>query len=73
MVKQKRALLASPNTDLDEKFALGEQIATIYKDKLLNPQKAIAAHMEALNSLESKLSHLETRWLELTEQLEGAT
>jgi ATP-binding cassette subfamily F protein uup len=33
----------------------------------------VAAHMEALNSLESKLSHLETRWLELTEQLEGAT
>jgi len=49
VVKQKRALLASPNTDLDEKFTLGEQIAGIYKDKLLNPQKAIAAHLEALN------------------------
>jgi len=33
----------------------------------------VAAHIEALNSLESKLSDLETRWLELTEQLEGTT
>jgi ABC-type multidrug transport system ATPase subunit len=33
----------------------------------------VAAHLEALNSLESKLSDLETRWLELTEQLEGVT
>jgi len=33
----------------------------------------VAAHIDALNSLESKLSDLETRWLELTEQLEGAT
>jgi ATPase subunit of ABC transporter with duplicated ATPase domains len=33
----------------------------------------VAAHMEALKSLESKLSDLETRWLELSEQLEGAT
>ena len=30
----------------------------------------VAAHMETLASLESKLSELETRWLELTEQLE---
>jgi predicted nuclease with TOPRIM domain len=29
--------------------------------------------MEELKSLESKLSDLETRWLELSEQLEGAT
>ena len=49
VVKQKRALLASPTTDLDEKFALSEQIAGIFKDKLNNPQKAIAAHLEALN------------------------
>jgi hypothetical protein len=33
----------------------------------------VAAHLEALNGLESKRSDLETRWLELTEQLEGAT
>jgi ATPase subunit of ABC transporter with duplicated ATPase domains len=33
----------------------------------------VAAHLEALKSLESRLSDLETRWLELTEQLEGAT
>ena len=33
----------------------------------------VAAHLETLNSLESKLSDLETRWLELTEQLERAT
>jgi ABC-type multidrug transport system ATPase subunit len=32
----------------------------------------VAAHMETLSSLESKLSDLETRWLELTEQLEQA-
>jgi len=49
VVKQKRALLSAPATDLDEKFALCEQIAAIYKDKLTNPQKAIAAHLEALN------------------------
>jgi len=33
----------------------------------------VAAHLEALKSLESRLSDLETRWLELTEQLEGAS
>ena len=49
VVKQKRALSASPTSDLDEKFALSEQIAAIFKDKLNNPQKAIAAHLEALN------------------------
>jgi tetratricopeptide (TPR) repeat protein len=49
VIKQKRALLASPATDLDEKFNVSEQIAGIYKDKLNNPQKAIAAHLEALN------------------------
>jgi predicted nucleic acid-binding Zn-ribbon protein len=32
----------------------------------------VAVHMETLASLESKLSDLETRWLELTEQLEQA-
>ena len=37
-------------TDLDEKFApvRGDR-RQIYKDKLNNPQKAIAAHLEALN------------------------
>jgi tetratricopeptide (TPR) repeat protein len=49
VIKQKRALLSSPATDSDEKFNLSEQIAQIYKDKLNNPQKAIAAHLEALN------------------------
>ena len=33
----------------------------------------VAAHMETLADLESKLSDLETRWLELTEQLEAGT
>jgi ATP-binding cassette subfamily F protein uup len=33
----------------------------------------VAAEVETLNRLESTLSDLETRWLELTEQLEGAT
>jgi tetratricopeptide (TPR) repeat protein len=49
VIKQKRALLASNATDIDEKFKLSEEIAGIYKDKLNNPQKAIAANMEALN------------------------
>ena len=47
VVKQKRALLAA-SRDVEEKFAINEQIAGIYKDKLNNPQKAIAAHLEAL-------------------------
>ncbi len=33
----------------------------------------VAAHMETLADLGSKLSDLETRWLELTEQLEAGT
>jgi ATPase subunit of ABC transporter with duplicated ATPase domains len=33
----------------------------------------VAAHIEALTTLEARLSDLETRWLELTQQLEGAT
>jgi tetratricopeptide (TPR) repeat protein len=49
VIKQKRSLLASPATDNDEKFKLSEEIAGIYKDKLNNPQKAIAANLEALN------------------------
>jgi tetratricopeptide (TPR) repeat protein len=48
VVKQKRALL-SASRDLDEKFEINEQIAAIYKDKLNNPQKAIASHLEALD------------------------
>ncbi|HVR64525.1 MAG TPA: tetratricopeptide repeat protein, partial [Polyangia bacterium] len=48
VIKQKRALLSSPTTDSEEKFKLSEEIAQIYKEKLNNPQKAIAAHLEAL-------------------------
>ncbi len=48
VIKQKRALAASPAASADEKFALSEEIAQIYKDKLANPQKAIAAYLEAL-------------------------
>jgi tetratricopeptide (TPR) repeat protein len=47
VIKQKRALLAGSH-DVDEKFAINEQVAAIYKDKLGNPQKAIASHLEAL-------------------------
>jgi len=47
VIKQKRALLAATR-DVEEKFAVNEQIASIYKGKLNNPQKAIAAHLEAL-------------------------
>src|SRR4029434_8535297 len=48
-IKQKRALVASSATETEEKFRLSEEIAGIYKDKLNNPQKAIAANLEALN------------------------
>jgi tetratricopeptide (TPR) repeat protein len=48
VIKQKRALLGA-SQDVDEKFGINEQIAGIYKDKLNNPQKAIAAHLEALD------------------------
>ena len=41
--------MASATTPTDEKFTISEEIAGIYKDKLANPQKAIAAHLEALN------------------------
>jgi tetratricopeptide (TPR) repeat protein len=49
VIKQKRGLMASSATDIEEKFKLSEEIAGIYKDKLKNPQKAIAANLEALN------------------------
>jgi golgin subfamily B member 1 len=49
VIKQKRAVMASSATLPDEKFTISEEIAQIYKDKLSNPQKAIAAHLEALN------------------------
>jgi golgin subfamily B member 1 len=49
VIKQKRSLLASHASDNEEKFKLSEEIAAIYKDKLNNPQKAIAANLEALN------------------------
>jgi len=47
VIKQKRAILLSSH-DLDEKFGINEEIAGIYKDRLNIPQKAIAAHLEAL-------------------------
>ncbi len=47
VIKQKRGLLSASH-DIEEKFAVNEQIAEIYKGKLSNPQKAIAAHLEAL-------------------------
>ena len=47
VIKQKRALL-SASRDAEEKFNINEQIAAIYKEKLNNPQKAIASHLEAL-------------------------
>ncbi len=49
VIKQKRSLMAAATTTPDEKFTISEEIAGIYKDKLANPQKAIAAHLEALN------------------------
>jgi len=49
VIKQKRAVLSAAATPADEKFTISQEIAGIYKDKLANPQKAIAAHLEALN------------------------
>ena len=48
VIKQKRALIGVAGDARDEKFTLSEEIAGIYKEKLNNPQKAIAAYLEAL-------------------------
>ncbi len=47
VIRQKRALLAAAPGD-DEKVGLYEQIIDVYRNKLKNPQKAIAAYLEAL-------------------------
>jgi tetratricopeptide (TPR) repeat protein len=47
VIKQKRALLTHSET-LEEKMRFHDEIIAIYKDKLQNPQKAIAAYLEAL-------------------------
>ncbi len=47
VIRQKRALLAH-TSDVDDKLALHEQIVKIYKETIKNPQKAIAAYLEAL-------------------------
>jgi len=49
VIKQKRAMAAAASTPADEKATVSEEIAQIYKEKLNNPQKAIAAYLEALN------------------------
>jgi tetratricopeptide (TPR) repeat protein len=49
VIKQKRSLIASQATPAEEKFNVSREIAGIYKEKLNNPQKAIAAQLEALN------------------------
>jgi tetratricopeptide (TPR) repeat protein len=56
VIRQKRALLAH-TADADEKLAVHEQIIQIYKDKIKNPQKAIAAYLEALE-LKPNAHHL---------------
>jgi len=47
VIKQKRALLQHSDS-VEDKLAFHEEIISIYKDKLSNPQKAIAAYLEAL-------------------------
>src|SRR3569623_1913196 len=47
VITQTRALL-SASRDAEEKFTINAQIAAVYKEKLTNPQKAIASHLEAL-------------------------
>jgi tetratricopeptide (TPR) repeat protein len=49
VIKQKRSMSSASATTTDEKFELCQEIARLYKEKLSNPQKAIAAHLEALN------------------------
>ncbi len=47
VIRQKRAILNHSSND-DEKIAVHQQIIEIYKNRLQNPQKAIAAYLEAL-------------------------
>jgi tetratricopeptide (TPR) repeat protein len=47
VIKQKRALLTHSES-AEEKLRFHEEIIAIYKDKLANQQKAIAAYLEAL-------------------------
>jgi tetratricopeptide (TPR) repeat protein len=47
VIRQKRALLAHTE-DVDKKIEVQQQVIDIYKQKLQNPQKAIAAYIEAL-------------------------
>lgn len=47
VIRQKRALVAHA-ADADEKLVAQEQIIKIYRENLKNPQKAIAAYLEAL-------------------------
>ena len=47
VIRQKRAMLAHTES-AEEKVALHEQIIEVYKERLKNPQKAIAAYLEAL-------------------------
>jgi tetratricopeptide (TPR) repeat protein len=48
VIKQKRSLLAH-SASVDEKVRFHEEIIAIYKEKLANPQKAIAAYLEAID------------------------
>jgi tetratricopeptide (TPR) repeat protein len=48
VIRQKRALLAHTE-DVEEKLKLHQQIIEVYKDKVKNQQKAIAAYLEALD------------------------
>jgi tetratricopeptide (TPR) repeat protein len=47
VIKQKRALLAHV-ASVEGKLRFHEEIISIYKDKLANPQKAIAVYLEAI-------------------------
>jgi tetratricopeptide (TPR) repeat protein len=47
VIKQKRALLAHASS-VEEKLRFHEEIIAIYKEKLGNPQKAIAVYLEAI-------------------------
>jgi tetratricopeptide (TPR) repeat protein len=73
VVKQKRALLAHSDGD-DARLALLQEIIDTYREKLKNPQKAIASYLEALE-IQPKSTALLHKVLELfieTEQWKRA-
>ena len=62
VIRQKRALLDAHRGRRRED-RVSEEIIDIYKEKLQNPQKAIAAYLEALDSSPTITSCCTTCWI----------